>query len=120
MTNKYKKSTQKTDEAKMEIQAILEDLSEQIENILALKDEEIKIDHTNDIKSQQVLKLLRQIKRECTEERISAYAHIGETILCEQIEEDIDDDKPWAEGRKLIVGLNIKLGRAIEIARKIK
>lgn len=106
-------------DCKLEIQAILRGLAEHITTMLTLKDKELVLDHSNDLKSQDVLELIRKIKLETNQERISAYAHIAETYLMRQIEEDQQDDKPWLEERNKLIGFGNRLERAIEEARQL-
>lgn len=107
------------DESKVEVQAILNQLAGQVRAMLALKDQELALDHANDLKAQDVLQLIRQIKRESTEERISAYAHIAETYLMRQIDEDQQDDVPWQKERDLLVDLSNRIEKALQEARTL-
>ena len=104
---------------KVEIQALLRDMASQIRTMLGLKDQELTLDHSNDLKSQDVLDLIRKIKLETNQERISAYAHIAETYLMRQIAEDQADDEPWKKERDLLIVFGNKLEQAIQEARKL-
>lgn len=106
-------------EKKVQALACLQKASELTQKILAEKHKEILLDHENDLVSQQVLELLRQIKYESTQERISAYAHVGETYMKKQIELDLKDDEPFTKARDFVVQMSNLIDKAIEEVRKL-
>jgi len=106
-------------EGKVEALAVIQKAAGRVQTMLKLKDAEMLLDHENDLKAQQVLELLRMIKYESKEERISAYAHVAESYLIQQIEIDQKDDVPWKEERDLVLRIGNELDRAIEQIRKL-
>lgn len=118
MPRKPSKQTQR-DESRMEATALLMKADEKILKIIELKNQELKLDHENDFKSQLVLDLIRKIKVESSQEKISAYAGIAESQLVAQIEADQKDDVPHIEARNLITSMGSEINKAIEWVRKI-
>lgn len=87
--------------------------------MLELKDQEIRIDHGNDLQTQQALELARQIKFLSKEENVRTLAHVLETLLIKQVEADLNDDEPWKKERDLLIKLSNLAAQATAEVRKL-
>lgn len=107
------------DEARMEIQAKLQKISDQVPVMLELKDRELTIDHGNDIQTQQALQHIREIKMLSTEPNVQTLAGVVEILLVKQVDADLKDDEPWKKERDMIVQTGNLAAQAIQEVRKL-
>lgn len=105
------------DERKVELMSKLQKTQDRIPVMLELKEKELKLDHENDFMSQQILKLVRQIKQECNEVRIQTLAGVAEQLMMQQIAADQADDLPFTQERALLFDFSNQIQSCLDQAR---